>query len=159
MPLTAPYFNPRSLAGATRCSRNVSKGGGISIHAPSRERPVFRQFYTTLPAISIHAPSRERHEFKDVNFYPSLFQSTLPRGSDQRRFGIIPERNISIHAPSRERHLAARHRPNLSTYFNPRSLAGATYLLAVSPTYPHVISIHAPSRERLHRIYRRIVLT
>ena len=32
------YFNPRSLAGATRESRVLQDISGISIHAPSRER-------------------------------------------------------------------------------------------------------------------------
>ena len=33
------YFNPRSLTGATGCSVPKSICKGISIHAPSRERP------------------------------------------------------------------------------------------------------------------------
>ena len=54
--------------------------------------------------ISIHAPLRERHCF-GVDVLPdNLFQSTLPYGSD--RFYqpyLLPYICISIHAPSRER--------------------------------------------------------
>ena len=102
-----------------------------------------------------------------------IFQSTLPRGSDQStlnqasshlyfnprslagataadlfQLGLV---NISIHAPSRERpRMDLRRIPWV--YFNPRSLAGATFvddfiLLGTN------ISIHAPSRERRHNLY------
>ena len=79
-----------------------------------------------------------------------IFQSTLPHGSDQHS---SPARNlamISIHAPSRERLDAERfltkggmisiHAPSRerrivnsffipsASYFNPRSLTGATYI-------------------------------
>ena len=99
----------------------------ISIHAPSRERPVclsaligsFGIFQSTLPRgsdtstnnnidivypISIHAPSRERlfRGMKDDR--QREFQSTLPRGSDRTIFLLA----------------------SCVTYFNPRSLAGAT---------------------------------
>ena len=76
------------------------------------------------------------------------FQSTLPCGSDYLIVtGQGDTKSISIHAPLRER----QRRPAdslLRRYFNPRSLAGATY------NYQHryqwaMISIHAPLRERL----------
>ena len=78
----------------------------------------------------------------------AIFQSTLPRGSDRVRCaGKQIRLYISIHAPSRERQKSAYHVRRLHD-FNPRSLAGATN----SAFYEGVtlrISIHAPSRERL----------
>ena len=59
--LTGTDFNPRSLAGAT----NVALAALID------------------SAISIHAPSRERLKQNRKSVIMSLFQSTLPRGSDQ----------------------------------------------------------------------------
>ena len=53
------------------------------------------------------------------------FQSTLPRGSDKEAFINAIAGQISIHAPSRERQTLLTHSNSLS-YFNPRSLAGAT---------------------------------
>ena len=122
---------------------------GISIHAPSRERPVQRGTAMSEVEISIHAPSRERpavidckrleaKEFQstlprgsDINSVSKQtndveFQSTLPRGSDGtiRREYRPPE--ISIHAPSRERRSLPLVGPSFASYFNPRSLAGAT---------------------------------
>ena len=188
------HFNPRSLTGAT-CYNLYQMVGRqrISIHAPSRERPIRqkflksrRAFQSTLPhgsdsaivllilanvnfnprsltgatflilylivicPISIHAPSRERHTFTDIiisgksNFNPrsltgatfesaryvakySLFQSTLPHGSDYWKFTKDAYLDvISIHAPSRERPYQ-------------------TIILRLNSTG---ISIHAPSRER-----------
>ena len=100
------HFNPRSLTGAT-CLRPASQGHGhISIHAPLRERPLLRARHSLI----------------------SLFQSTLPYGSDllvghSYYFVAI----ISIHAPLRERHG-----------------------LVDSLHTDRKISIHAPLRERQH---------
>ena len=118
----------------------------ISIHAPSRERLPQAFNSAFAKCISIHAPSRERllhylwaHLCGYFNprslagatlkfffrFKAARFQSTLPRGSDIiiaiSHFGAI----ISIHAPSRERQLVKLWY-NKHSYFNPRSLAGAT---------------------------------
>ncbi len=140
------YFNPRSLTGATgggivaqlleQFQSTLPRGSDadehllqavlrISIHAPSRERPGAhpapcraRHFNPRslpgatgfgksipLPArISIHAPLRERR---------IIF------------FFLLPVQRISIHAPSRERR-AIKISLHSFTYFNPRSLAGAT---------------------------------
>ena len=76
--------------------------------------------------ISIHAPSRERLWRKEKDFSLLIFQSTLPRGSDQ------PGIKAAL----------------LGCYFNPRSLAGATISSKTITGTDH-ISIHAPSRERL----------
>ena len=54
-------FNPRSLAGATDDAMAEIKSIDISIHAPSRER---------------HAAQMQQTASR-------IFQSTLPRGSDQ----------------------------------------------------------------------------
>ena len=54
------HFNPRSLTGATGKTMSFADNIKISIHAPLRERPLLSS---------------------GVQF-PSLFQSTLPRGSD-----------------------------------------------------------------------------
>ena len=76
------YFNPRSLAGATAgyskktagvqafqstlprgsdlLSLPITSAVFISIHAPSRERPVELPLEQQKTLISIHAPSRER---------------------------------------------------------------------------------------------------
>ena len=99
-----------------------------------------------LKDISIHAPSRERPIFFRSSAVSSAFQSTLPRGSDSIRvilrfcrrhfnprslagatitiLSIAFLITISIHAPSRE-----------------RPFINLNYLT-------HEISIHAPSRER-----------
>ena len=75
--------------------------------------------------ISIHAPSRERPFRGGCLINHNLFQSTLPRGSDQSCY----------------------HGGYRSGHFNPRSLAGATLWHLVGDTMQR-ISIHAPSRER-----------
>ena len=54
------HFNPRSLAGAT---------GRVKVRDENN-------------LISIHAPSRERRTTASGALIPTLFQSTLPRGSD-----------------------------------------------------------------------------
>ena len=76
--------------------------------------------------ISIHAPSRERLNIYKHQTSVTLFQSTLPHGSDC--FFLVAFCKFQ-------------------RYFNPRSLTGATSymydLLQIKP-----ISIHAPSRER-----------
>ena len=98
-------------------------------------------FQSTLPRGSdLHVP------YSSGTGVP--FQSTLPRGSDRICTAEDVRASISIHAPSRERlsigtddvgddaisiHAPSRERPEnkkdaqLLRYFNPRSLAGATY--------------------------------
>ena len=184
------YFNPRSLAGATRSLLRVipvtvfqstlPRGSDVNPGALSMQKlhfnprslagatlissPLFipaRTFQSTLPRgsdlrrpalpqqyhISIHAPSRERQA--RLYAYPVLleFQSTLPRGSDLRRPALPQQYHISIHAPSRERQ-QLRLRRLVSLYFNPRSLAGATFSSTDVSKMSDNISIHAPSRER-----------
>ena len=162
-------FNPRSLAGATPFHAHFILSIDISIHAPSRERPPMTLPCITEDTISIHAPSRERRintgnivikHLISINapsrerlksliarLRRTIFQSTLPRGSDRQASDQYNYSDISIHAPSRERRKECRGNLFLGDYFNPRSLAGATAaLLEYVPQC--AISIHAPSRER-----------
>ena len=102
--LPFPHFNPRSLAGATPISSLYLTLLFISIHAPLRERPGRYLRCLAAIAISIHAPLRERPTNPVMLVPSSVFQSTLPCGSDFfKSLGIF-----------------------LFSDFNPRSLAGAT---------------------------------
>ena len=101
----------------------------ISIHAPSRERlfllwPVIGQPSNFNPRSLAGATLL----VKMPNLPLKLFQSTLPRGSDD----VTPFRFA------------------LGVNFNPRSLAGATITTMPMPKQI-LISIHAPSRERQHQ--------
>ena len=163
------YFNPHSLAGATLAWLLNGHNDIISIHAPSRERPVLACVCFYAAEISIHAPSRERLLTCLCELFQTTFQSTLPHGSDRTWLTTS----------------------TLPSNFNPRSLTGATPLLLLvklmlrlfqstlphgsdrwrwrarsqnasfQSTLPHgsdpndkylvfcdCISIHAPSRER-----------
>ena len=62
------HFNPRSLAGATGETKAVKDVLKISIHAPSRERLGWTFGDQDVYLISIHAPSRERLQ----GFSPSV---------------------------------------------------------------------------------------
>ena len=97
------YFNPRSLAGATKSASYKLIQRVISIHAPSRERQKYAVKYWSYAKISIHAPSRERQLARTNELPYILFQSTLPRGSDNEFITCLLYNKISIHAPSRER--------------------------------------------------------
>ena len=73
----------------------------------------------------------------------SVFQSTLPHGSDFYFGRPLVGQTISIHAPSRERPIRALA-AIANVYFNPRSLTGATLILilkgsqrAFQSTLPH----------------------
>ena len=77
-----------------------------------------------------------------------LFQSTLPRGSDQNKLwlpGVLIKFQSTLPRGSDPALLAALMA--ISDYFNPRSLAGAT-LARLGDALGLSISIHAPSRER-----------
>ena len=86
----------------------------------------------------------------------TLFQSTLPRGSDCNftQEGVFVH-EISIHAPSRERLLAGCLLKRWKD-FNPRSLAGATASIDSSRCISD-ISIHAPSRERPSALIKPLI--
>ena len=78
----------------------------ISIHAPSRERLMLMVVLVENLMISIHAPSRERPNSQATAATSATFQSTLPRGIDNTCEITTAIHSISIHAPSRERLLA-----------------------------------------------------
>ena len=126
------YFNPRSLAGATapRCAP-FHNALAISIHAPSRERHAMADFSAKRRAISIHAPSRER-QIKAVHIASRKIIS-IHAPSRERHYtacSVCPCSQISIHAPSRERHGSVSDLTSKKGHFNPRSLAGATFILS-----------------------------
>ena len=99
----------------------------ISIHAPSRERPI--QVFMLVLKIQYFNPrslTGATWRCMPKRRAVCLFQSTLPHGSDPLE--VIKQRkiSISIHAPSRERQKAVRTSPVNIFNFNPRSLTGAT---------------------------------
>ena len=77
----------------------------------------------------------------------TLFQSTLPGGSDECRQSRGENGCISIHAPRRERPMIFGIPGLFQLDFNPRSPEGAT-VFEVEGLQRPVISIHAPRRER-----------
>ena len=97
-------FNPRSLTGATNLKINLEVTTLISIHAPLRERRPYSStrwwkslFQSTLPYGSDYT-FRLNHNTTDT------FQSTLPYGSDFGKCTVrVTCEVISIHAPLRER--------------------------------------------------------
>ena len=124
---------------------------------------------TSRPSISIHAPSRERPVPMARFFTSKHFNPRSLAGATDDHIRWSPVTGISIHAPSRERRhdIFTSHRycsnfnprslagatalgillERMREYFNPRSLAGATS--DGSPADDaQGISIHAPSRER-----------
>ena len=142
------HFNPRSLAGATKHGVIVWVSLKISIHAPLRERR-YRMMFTLLHIAYFNPRSLAGATSTKLIIYASLkFQSTLPCGSDRGLEKDLKTKDlISIHAPLRER-LVVLLTFFLLTYFNPRSLAGAT-LVRLKRGVCIMISIHAPLRERL----------
>ena len=147
-PLKNYYFNPRSLAGATDLYWPTFAFLGISIHAPSRERPYIDELTRDFSTISIHAPSRERLLIVHSGVTALQFQSTLPHGSDASSL------DAQMDALRFQSTLPCGSDINMSyngvypAYFNPRSLAGATRACCFSSGVRR-ISIHAPLRERL----------
>ena len=130
--------------------KGIAKINSISIHAPSRERPLAllcRSLHLLL--ISIHAPSRER-QYQSFSFV-ILHINFNPRSlTGATNTGVIVASHlvISIHAPSRERRRALKGLSLAKSYFNPRSLTGATCQQILAGIRARGISIHAPSRER-----------
>ena len=97
------YFNPRSLAGATPFLTYLSP---YIVHFNPRSLAGATARCALIPflyLISIHAPSRERLTSPHYYYFPKIFQSTLPRGSDRSTTRTHTTTIISIHAPSRER--------------------------------------------------------
>ena len=145
-----PDFNPRPLAGATSCRASLIVFMMISIHAPLRGRRSNIHRRLLVFPISIHAPLRGRPKINKYKTMDKIFQSTPPCGGDKGRgqknkphlkfqstppcggdmselLGI-PKRNIiSIHAPLRGRPLWTTEKAGKAD-FNPRPLAGATFI-------------------------------
>ena len=97
------YFNPRSLTGATGLSRLTITTSAFQSTLPyGSDLKLITS--TAQEKISIHAPLRERPLIKPIIQPCSVFQSTLPYGSD----------------------IANVLKPRRKSYFNPRSLTGAT---------------------------------
>ena len=97
--------------------------------------------------ISIHAPSRERQAFTAWEALFNLFQSTLPRGSDvNNQINTQAKRYFNPRSLAGATFARCRQRGDCKD-FNPRSLAGATQFFYWY-CCKHGISIHAPSRER-----------
>ena len=110
------------------------KGYYISIHAPSRERPIATgDVYGT------------------TYFNPRSLTGATVIYKQRKEFSYI-----SIHAPSRERQVFPTPQP-FRCYFNPRSLTGATMMFNGLCYCVPVISIHAPSRERPYKYYHHIL--
>ena len=120
-------FNPRSLTGATFIQQRIidslvlfqstlphgsdtsilfgiSPLQIISIHAPSRERPLPGLRFLRASAFQSTLPHGSDASHNITNFLLHAFQSTLPHGSDRRGESDMHGERISIHAPSRERH-------------------------------------------------------
>ena len=99
----------------------------ISIHAPSRERLSKQNAKLQAEVISIHAPSRERPYILLCTLAVlNAFQSTLPRGSDQRKFRYNTSVSKFQSTLPRGSDNSGRADGLERPYFNPRSLAGAT---------------------------------
>ena len=189
------HFNPRSLAGATiggtaitpmtafqstlprgsDTSGGGSAGGGaISIHAPSRERLSGANTPIDGQVISIHAPSRERLVVWIHIILISLFQSTLPRGSDMIRcLAIKRDMPFQSTLPRGSDHFFSllvsygrlfqstlprgsdqdnQNRSHQDLQFQSTLPRGSDRHMGTHHPYK-LISIHAPSRERPE--YRR----
>ena len=122
-----PKFQSTLPHGSDRYRLQKAGSQGISIHAPSRERPT--ELLTPPPRL--------------------LFQSTLPHGSDTSGT-LIPALNlISIHAPSRERLLPFSVSKLCLIRFQSTLPHGSDRTISIITILSTSISIHAPSRERL----------
>ena len=97
-----PYFNPRSLVGATGITQLFAAGFCISIHAPLRERRSHAIATCPLPYFNPRSLTGAALSSSMLT-QCSAFQSTLPYGSDAKDIVRAVCCLISILAPSRER--------------------------------------------------------
>ena len=130
------HFNPRSLTGATK-SAHLLRLRQRYFNPRSLTGATLRKMLQAVTFdISIHAPSRERRRVRCHNFYVYIISIHAPSRERHKQTSSNNKLfEISIHAPSRERpqELQAAQRPNFD--FNPRSLTGATAgLVARLPT-------------------------
>ena len=142
------YFNPRSLAGATKTNAEYTSKVKISIHAPLRERHKTCILSGSWLNFNPRSLAGATCKLSITALSVALFQSTLPCGSDRltslmrRRKRYFNPRSLAG-ATSSTAHFKAKQ-PD----FNPRSLAGATFNPSVKGREQVGISIHAPLRER-----------
>ena len=131
----------------------IANASRISIHAPSRERRYTYWRSKQILKISIHAPSRERLRLFDfLGNFNTISIHAPSRERPDADIKAAKASSISIHAPSRERRRYILHWRRRLSYFNPRSLAGATGEWERAGC-PKEISIHAPSRERQYPMF------
>ena len=99
--------------------------------------------------ISIHAPSRERRLYRRVQ--EKNFTDFNPRsltGATIDAVALYPDGSISIHAPSRERLFLVLYSTGL-ILISIHAPSRERQLIAYFTAHFSSISIHAPSRERL----------
>ena len=134
--------------GATEPKPEEEPESAISIHAPARGATYFFFCKCIDRPISIHAPARGATERRCADYFPHLFQSTLPqgerpipewlneaalanfnprsrKGSDFEHENNILRRCISIHAPARGATGAESDAACRKNDFNPRSRKGS----------------------------------
>ena|GEM_PF-6164522 len=97
--------------------------------------------------ISIHAPSRERPRCAGVVFFQVLFQSTLPRGSDDLSSVVMLLSSVFQSTLPRGSDKLRKALTILQLLFQ-STLPRGSDLRFFRETPGLVISIHAPSRER-----------
>ena len=125
----------------------ISPKAAISIHAPLRERLSGNSNLKDTTVFQSTLPRGSDSVFNSHQSAKSRFQSTLPRGSDASfSFFFCRYSAFQSTLPHGSDQLFSLNRLVLA-YFTPRSLAGAT-LPSVSFVLADLISIHAPSRER-----------
>ena len=98
-----PYFNPRSLTGATRLTTCSNAWLVISIHAPLRERPekvnLFDQdMYFNPRSLTGATTAADNQLWAFLYFNPRSLT-----GATHHSLLLILQNLISIHAPLRER--------------------------------------------------------
>ena len=121
-------FNPRTREGATRQGRRPAVGG--CFNPRTREGATIATSGLTIHRkVSIHAPARVRPTAWTPTSSTARFQSTHPRGCDQRK---------------------PKHKGE-EECFNPRTREGATWQCLVAARL-FLVSIHAPARVRLGEV-------
>ena len=76
------HFNPRSLTGATEIVNGYMHEAEISIHAPLRERPHYKDYVQFVEIFQSTLPHGSDSNCVNKKAVEQEFQSTLPHGSD-----------------------------------------------------------------------------
>ena len=143
------HFNPRSLAGATadgnsprtrtlkfqstlpHGSDNIGvkfrNNGSISIHAPSRERQIEVMSIRQLSIFQSSLPRGSDSPNSTALCSDQAFQSSLPRGSDSPNSTALCSDQAFQSSLPRGSDCNSGSVEKALINFNPRSLAGATY--------------------------------